>query len=84
MAEVFIFDALRTPRGRGGDKGALRAIKPVDLLAEPLRALASRHGFDTREVTDGVFGCVTQTADQGANIGKLALVRAGYRPATSE
>ena len=83
MNQALIIDALRTPRGRGSDKGSLKAIKPVELLAQPLRALAERHALDTTQVVDGVFGCVTQTADQGANLGKLALLQAGWSDAVA-
>jgi len=78
MNQAFIVDAVRTPRGRGSDKGALRAIKPLELLAQPLRALAQRQTLDTAQVTDTFIGCVTQTGDQGANIAKLALVQAAW------
>lgn len=74
MTQAVILDARRTPRGRGNAKGALAGVKPVDLLAAPLRAL----GLDGRAVADGIFGCVTQTGEQGANIGKLALMAAGF------
>ena len=76
--QAFIIDAVRSPRGRGNDKGALKGIKPVDLLAQQLAALQKRTEVNTSEASDGIFGCVTQTADQGSNIGKLALVRAGW------
>ncbi len=79
---VFIVDAVRTPRGRGNDKGALKAVKPLELLAQTLRALKSRSGIDESRVADAIFGCVTQTADQGTNIGKLALIAAGWDDAT--
>lgn len=78
MNHALIIDALRTPRGRGNDKGALRSLKPVDLLAQQLAALASQTGIDTAQVSDAFIGCVTQTAEQGANIAKLALVKAGW------
>ena len=78
MSQALIIEALRTPRGRGNDKGALRSLKPVDLLAKQLQALAQHTGIDTTQVSDAIIGCVTQTADQGANIAKLALVRAGW------
>ena len=83
MTQAYIVDAVRSPRGRGSDKGALKGIKPVELLAQQLKALQERTGVDTREVVDGIFGCVTQTAEQGTNIGKLALVRAGWSDAVS-
>ncbi|WP_417599430.1 acetyl-CoA C-acyltransferase [Pararhodobacter oceanensis] len=78
MTQAVIIDALRTPRGRGNVKGALSGVKPLDLLAAPLRALAERHYLAARPVVEAVFGCVTQTGEQGANIGKLALIAAGY------
>jgi acetyl-CoA C-acetyltransferase len=78
MTHALIIDAVRSPRGRGNDKGSLKGVKPVDLLAGQLRALLQRTGADSTHVADGAFGCVTQTAEQGANIGKLALVRAGW------
>ncbi len=83
MTHALIIDAIRSPRGRGNDKGALKGLKPVDLLAQQLRVLQARTGVDSAEVCDGLFGCVTQTAEQGSNIGKLALVRAGWSDATS-
>lgn len=78
MTEVVIIDALRTPRGRGNAKGALNGVKPVELLAAPLRALAERHDLSGRALADAIFGCVTQTGEQGANVGKLGLIAAGY------
>lgn len=75
---ALIIEALRTPRGRGNDKGALRSLKPVQLLAAPLQALAQRTGLETAQVDDVFVGCVTQTAEQGAHIGKLALMQAGW------
>ena len=83
MNQPLIIDAVRTPRGRGSDKGSLKGVKPVELLAQPLRALAERNAFDTGYVVDGLFGCVTQTGDQGANLGKLALLQAGWSDAVA-
>lgn len=77
MTGIVIIDALRTPRGRGNAKGALAGVKPVDLLAAPLRAMSQAHGLQGRSLADGIFGCVTQTGEQGSNIGKLALIAAG-------
>ena len=57
MAEAMIFDAIRTPRGRGKSSGALYDIKPVNLLAGALNALAHRHDLDTSQVDDVVIGC---------------------------
>lgn len=78
MTHAVIIDALRTPRGRGNAKGALHGVTPAALLAAPLRALAERHDLGGRTLADAIFGCVTQTAEQGSNIGKLGLIAAGY------
>ena len=78
MSHALIIEALRTPRGRGNDKGALRSVKPAELLAQQFRALSERTGIDTAQVNDAVIGCVTQTSEQGANIAKLALVSASW------
>ncbi len=65
MTHAFIADAVRTPRGRGNDKGSLRTIKPAEPLAQTLRALAKRTSLDTSLVSDAIFGCVTQTPTRG-------------------
>ena len=83
MNQVLIVDALRTPRGRGNDKGSLKQANPAQLLAQSLQALVARHNLDTSWVVDSVFGCVTQTGAQGTNIGKLALLQAGWSDKTS-
>ena len=69
---------MRTARGKGNDSGALAGLKPTYLLAQTLRALASRNSLDTSCVTEAVFGCVTQTGDQGTNLAKVALLNAGW------
>ncbi|MBM4218224.1 MAG: acetyl-CoA C-acyltransferase [Gammaproteobacteria bacterium] len=79
---MYVVDAVRTPRGRGNDKGTLKVLKPVELLAQTLRALKARTEIDESRVSDAIIGCVTQTADQGTNIGKLALIAAGWSDAT--
>ena len=78
MTEAFIFDALRTPRGRGKPDGALYSVKPVNLIAGLLREMQSRHRLDTRQVDDLVLGCVTPIADQGADIAKTAALVADW------
>ncbi len=78
MGDAYIYDAVRTPRGRGKDTGALHARRPIDLLSGVLRGLASRHALDTRAVDDVVVGCVTQTGEQGACIARFAALEAGY------
>ena len=73
MTHAYIVDAVRTPRGKGNDKGSLRGIKPPLLLAQVLRALATRTQLDTALVHDAIFGCVSQTGEQGSSVGTLAL-----------
>ncbi len=75
---AYIVDAVRTPRGRGNDKGSLKSIRPIDLMGQTLRALATRTGLDSSKVADTLIGCVTQTADQGSNLAKLSVIAAGW------
>jgi len=83
MIHAYIADAVRTPRGRGNDKGSLKTVKPAELLAQTLRALAKRTSLDTALVSDAIFGCVTQTGEQGASVGTMALPLAGWDDAVS-
>ena len=78
MTEAFIFDAVRTPRGKGKKDGALYSVKPVDLVAGLLRALQVRNALDTSQVDDVVLGCVTPVGDQGADIAKTAALVADW------
>ncbi|MBU3740057.1 MAG: acetyl-CoA C-acyltransferase, partial [Rhodoferax sp.] len=78
MTSIQIADAVRTPRGKGNDKGSLKSLKPAALLAQALRALQMRTGVNTEHIGDAVFGCVTQTGDQGSSVGTLALPLAGW------
>jgi len=77
-SDALIFDAIRTPRGRGKASGALHEVKPVSLLTGLLNTLQSRNQFDTAEVDDIVLGCVTAVGDQGAVIAKTAALAAGW------
>ena len=78
MTEAYIFDALRTPRGKGKKDGALYSVKPVQLVAGLLNALQARNGLDTSQVDDIVLGCVTPVGDQGADIAKTAAMVADW------
>lgn len=73
MTQALIFDALRTPRGKGKADGALHSVKPVNLVAGLLNALQSRTALDTSQVDDVVLGCVTPIGDQGSDIAKTAV-----------
>ena len=76
--EAYIFDAVRTVRGKGNKKGALLGITPTPLTVTLLDALRERHDLDTTQVEDLLLGCVTQVMDQGANIAKTAAQQSGY------
>ena len=79
MADAYILDAVRTPRGRGkAGKGALSGVHPQEILAQALNALADRAGVDRTEVEDVIIGCVAQTGDQGANVARNAVLAAGW------
>ncbi len=76
--EAYIYDAIRTVRGKGNKKGALNGLTPTYLLTQLLDELQSRHQFDTTLVEDMILGCVTQIKDQGANVAKTAAQQSGY------
>ena len=78
MSEAMIFEALRTPRGKGKRDGSLYEVKPVTLIAGLLRELQKRHDFDSAEVEDVVLGCVTPIGEQGGCIAKTAALAAGW------
>jgi len=76
--EAYIFDAVRTPRGRGKKDGSLHSVKPVTLVTQVLEALRQRNSLDTSQVDDIVLGCVTAVGDQGADIAKTAALAADW------
>jgi acetyl-CoA C-acetyltransferase len=83
MAEALIYEAVRTPRGKGKKDGSLHEVKPVDLLAGAITSLQQRLGFDPAAVDDVVMGCVTPVGEQGAVIPKTALLKAGWPHTTA-
>ncbi len=82
MSEALIFDAVRTPRGKG-KRGSLHSVKPVALAAGVLQALSERNSLDTSAVDDVVFGVVSPLGEQGGDIARTAVLAAGWdqRPA---
>lgn len=76
--EAYIYDALRSVRGKGNRKGALNGTTPTYLVASLLKELRAKHDFDPALVEDLILGCVTQIMDQGANIAKTAAQQSGY------
>ena len=86
MREAVIVDVLRTPIGKGKPGGALSGWHPVDLLAEVLSGLVERTGIDPGIVDDVITGCVSQSGEQSFNVGRNAVLGAGFPehvPATS-
>ena len=78
MTEAYIFDAVRTPRGKGKKDGSLHQATPVWLLSTLLRALQQRNSLDTSLVDDLVLGCVTPVGEQGADIARTAILDSGW------
>ena len=78
MAEAMVFDAIRTPRGKGKKDGSLHEVKPISLLTGVLKELQRRHDLDTAQVDDVVMGCVTPVGEQGSCIAKTAALAAGW------
>ncbi|MDA0275956.1 MAG: acetyl-CoA C-acetyltransferase [Proteobacteria bacterium] len=76
--EALVFDAIRTPRGRGKSSGSLHEVKPITLLTGVLKELQHRHDLDTSQVDDVVMGCVTPVGEQGSCIAKTAALAAGW------
>jgi acetyl-CoA C-acetyltransferase len=78
IAEALVFDAIRTPRGKGNAGGSLYTTKPVDLVVGLMHEMLARNeGLDPARIDDIVLGCVTPVGDQGADIAKTAALKAG-------
>ncbi|QBX55563.1 acetyl-CoA C-acetyltransferase [Nocardioides seonyuensis] len=79
MAEAFIYDHIRTPRGKGKANGSLHEVKPIDLVVGLLDEVKTRNpGLDPARVDDVVLGVVSPVGDQGGDIAKAAALAAGY------
>ena len=78
MTEVYIYEAVRTPRGRGKSSGALHEVKPIRLLTQLMQHMAARTQLDTAQVDDVVIGCVSPVGEQGAVIARTAALAAGW------
>lgn len=79
QAQAFVYDALRTPRGKGKKNGSLHEVKPIDLVVGLLDEVKVRNpGFDPNRVDDVVLGVVSPIGDQGSDIAKTAALKAGY------
>ncbi len=78
MSEAFVYDAIRTPRGKGKKDGSLHEVKPVNLLAGLLTELQKRNDLDTAAVDDVVMGVVSPIGEQGSVLPKVAALKAGW------
>src|SRR5690349_18412769 len=83
MAEAYIYDAVRTPRGKGKKDGSLHEITALSLAAQTLAAIRDRNNLDTSRVDDVVLGCVAPVGEQGADIARTAVLTAGYAQTTA-
>lgn len=78
MTDIYLYDAIRTARGKGKSSGSLHSVTPLKLLADVLKNLAHKHQLNTASVEDVSIGCVTQAQEQGACIARTALLEANY------
>ena len=78
MADAFIYDAVRTPRGKGRVDGGLHDITPIQLATQVLKGIRDRNGLDTNLVDDVILGCVSPVGEQGSDIARVAALNADY------
>ena len=83
MTEAYIFDAVRTPRGKGKTDGSLHEVTPVALATQVLAAIRDRNEIDGGEIEDVAFGCVSPVGEQGAVVTRTAVLNAGFPETTS-
>ncbi|SCW45428.1 acetyl-CoA C-acetyltransferase [Sphingobium faniae] len=76
--EAYIYDAVKTPRGRGKADGSLHEITPIQLATQMLEAVRDRNPIDTADVDDVILGCVSPVGEQGADIARVAALNADY------
>ena len=78
MTDAYIYDHVRSPRGRGKSSGSLHEVTPVDLAAQVLGSLRDRNELDTSVIDDVVFGCVMPVGEQGSCIARTAVLNADF------
>ncbi|MEJ0049440.1 MAG: acetyl-CoA C-acetyltransferase [Rhodospirillales bacterium] len=83
MADAYIFDAVRTPRGKGRRDGALHEITALSLASQMLEAVRDRNQLDTALVDDVILGCVAPVGEQGSDIARIAVLNADYAETTA-
>ena len=83
MAEAYIYDAVRTPRGKGKNTGSLHEITALSLARQSLEAIRDRNDLDTSKVDDVILGCVAPIGEQGSDIARTAVLAAEYAETTA-
>ncbi|WP_405228870.1 acetyl-CoA C-acetyltransferase [Lentisalinibacter sediminis] len=78
MADAYIFDHVRSPRGRGKSSGSLHPVTPIELLTQVLESIRDRNELDTSKLDDVVIGCVAPVGEQGSNVARVAALNADY------
>jgi acetyl-CoA C-acetyltransferase len=78
MTDFYIYDAIRTPRGKGKKNGSLHEVTSVELATQVLNNLKDRSNLDTSDIDDVVLGCVSPVGEQGADIARTAVLKADY------
>ena len=78
MTECFVYDTVRTPRGKGRKDGALHEVTALELGTQVLKNIRDRNNLDTSKVDDVVFGCVDPVGEQGSDIARIAVLNADY------
>ena len=78
MPDCFVYDHVRTPRGRGKPDGALHSVAALELASQSLGAIRERNSLDTKNVDDVVLGCVDPVGEAGGDIARAAALNAGY------
>jgi acetyl-CoA C-acetyltransferase len=78
MADAYIFDHVRSPRGRGKSSGSLHPVTPIELLTQVLESIRDRNELDTSKLDDVVIGCVAPVGEQGSNVARVAVLNADY------
>ena len=83
MTDAYIYDAVRTPRGKGKKNGSLHEITALQLATQQLEAIRERNDLDTSFVDDVIMGCVSPVGEQGADIARAAVINANYAESTA-
>jgi acetyl-CoA C-acetyltransferase len=78
MTDAYIYDHVRSPRGKGRASGSLHEVTPIDLASQVLASLRDRNELDTSVIDDVVFGCVSPVGEQGSCIARTAVLNADF------